>query len=75
MPTWERKWRYDDFLGDDLRRECAHGNYKNCPECEAGANVYLKAERWATIKESASWFIAGAFFTVAIEGLALFFLR
>lgn len=66
---------YEDFFHDDDRRECAHGNYKQCAECEAEANVYLRAERWATIKESASWFLAGAFTVVSLEAIVLMFLR
>lgn len=63
---WERAHRYDDFLKEDHRRECVHGNVKQCPQCDAEAEEYLALERWLAFEVRATWFIYGVAFVMVL---------
>lgn len=54
-----RRWRYDDFLHDDVRQECIHGYTKYCLECDAEGERYWQKERWERIAERAMWAAIG----------------
>lgn len=64
--NWNRV-RYEDFLGDDLRRECEHGNYKRCAECDAEGEAISRAEQRAQWARNAMWFSAGFLACILVD--------
>lgn len=62
-----RVYRYDDFLGDDQRRECVHGNYKRCSECEAEGEVIARTEEVRQWVERGAWFAGGFLACILID--------
>lgn len=60
------KPRYYDPFEDD-RRECAHGNVKNCQECEAEGERIAYQERLREFGTYAAWFAGGFLACIIVD--------